>query len=321
MAGSPAQEQPVVQQVAESPRPQVEQVQRPNFRRGEEAAQAEFRRIVNEKKTGKVNPREALSGIAGWRQMGKVDSQVSSMNREVIKLRDSGIINDERATEMFLRIQSFSVESTKQFMPRLHQLDDVVKANEKPGQELDPFLRDLNYWTIKHDIKSLGSADDPRSKSDRDQLTKDLALAEKERNGLGPGQDEVINLVLKLTGEKVLPIQYRDSPLDAIDAFFTNNNLSGVLKNEAQASKLATRMGLSVEQVRVLVTTYNQGRQLEVGLKSLSEEITILDPVEGKGLRAKSKIKSIFNIASLLSMFSAYAIYAQMKKESGQPVG
>lgn len=315
MAVGTAQATEQAAQVQEAPR--VESA-RPNLRA--EPASDSFKKEVGDN-AKKPNSREALASIAGWRQMGKVDSQVSAMNREVIKLRDSGIINDEKATEMFLKIKSFSVESTKQFMPRLHQLDDVVKANEKPGQELDPFLRDLNYWTIRHDIKSLGSSDDPRSKIDRDQLTRDLALAEKDRNGLGPGQDEVINLVLKLTGEKVLPIEYRDTPLDAVDAFFTNNNLSGVLRNEAQASKLATRMGISIEQVRVLVTTYNQGRQLEVGLKSLSDEITILDPVEGKGLRTKNRIKSIFNIASLLTMFSGYAIYTQLEKEKGQPVG
>lgn len=321
MAGSPATatESPAQLQVKEVPR--AERAQRPDLRKGGEATQAEFRRIIQEKKDGKLNPREALSGIAGWREMGKIDAKVISMNREVIHLRESGVITNDKATELFLKIKDFSEASTKLFLPRLHKLGDIVTANEKSGEEIDPFLRDLNYHSIKHDIKSLESSDDPKSKIELDQLKNDLKLAEKDRVGLGPGQDEVVNLVLKLTGEKTLPIEYRDAPLDAIDAYFKNNNLSAVIKNPDQANKLATRMGINVEQVKLLVNTYNQGSQLEAGLEQLSEEIIIQDPEKGKKLRTKNKIKSIFNIASMLSMFSVYAIYAQMKKESGQPMG
>lgn len=322
VGGSPvATEQPGQSQVKEVSRPRAEQAQSVNLKKGREAAQVEFQRIIKEKNAGQLNPREALSGIAGWREMGKIDNKVIAMNREVIHLREAGTISEEKAIELFSRIHDFSEASTKLFLPRLHKLGDIVTANEKPGEVLDPFLRDLNYHSIKHDIKSLELSEDPKSKIELDQLRDALKLAEKDRVGLGIGQDEVVNLVLKLTGEKVLPIEFRDSPIDAIDAYFKKNNLSGVLKNPDQANKLAAKMGISVEQVRTLVTTYNQGSQLEAGLEQLSDEIIIQDPEKGKKLRTKNKIKSIFNIASMLSMFSVYAIYAQIKKESGQPMG
>ena len=317
-----ATERPAPAQVKEVPR--AERAQRPDLRKGGQVAQAEFERIINEKKAGNLNPREALSGIVGWREMGKVDAKIISMNREVIYLRDSGVISEEKATDLFLRIRDFSEASTKLFLPRLHKLGDIVIANEKEGEVIDPFLRDLNYHSIKYDIKSLeasGDPNDPNSKFELDQLKKDLVLAEKDRTGLGPEQDEIVNLFLKLTGKKALPMEFQDSPLDAIDAYFMHNNLSAVLRNPNQANKLAARMGISVGQVRLLVNTYNQGSQLEVSLEQLSEEITVLDPEKGKKLRTKNKIKSVFNIAGLLSIFSAYAIYAQIKKESGQQVG
>lgn len=310
--GSPAIEQPGAPRVAESTRP--------NFNKPSvESPSAGFERIAQEHKAGILNTREALAGIAGWRAMGKADAQIIRMNSEITHLQAIKRIDEKVAADFFLRIDELSRKMGKLFTPRLNRLETVVSAHEKPGEVIEPFLRDLNFHTIKADIKAIEAKNDPEDKPDLDVLRKDLALAEGDRSGLNPADDEMVKLALKIMGARELPAKFKDAPLDAIEDYFSHQNIGGILKSDRQVGALAVRLGLTNDQVRDLVTTYGQGKQLEKDLKALSDEIVILDPEKGKGLRRLVAAKGAGFIATLVSAITAYSMYTVTKKEKGTP--
>lgn len=288
---------------------------RPSLR-AVEPASAGFERIV-QTESAKLNTREALAGVAGWKMMGKVDIQIAEINSEVTKLQAAKIIDTEKATLFYFKISELSRKTGELFTSRLKKLDTIARANEKPGEVIEPFLRDLNFHTIKSDIKTIETANNPKDKQILSELKKDLTLAEEDRKGLTPADDEVVKLALKLTGAKELPAKFKDEPLEVIENFFNNHNLNGILKNDRQVNNLAGKLGISGDQVKDLVSTYNQGKLLATEMKTLNDEIMILDPEKGKGLRRKRLVKGGATIAAILSALSAYSMFNVIKKDNG----
>ncbi|MFA6532408.1 MAG: hypothetical protein WCT22_00245 [Patescibacteria group bacterium] len=284
-----------------------------------EPASAAFEREAQEH-FKKLNPREAIAGIAGWGIMGRVDTQIIQMTQEVFDLQKNGLITEEKALDFSKRIGRLSSRVREEVIPRIQKSGEIASAEEKAG-EVDPILRDLNFHTIKADIKALEARNDPKDKQALDELRGDLVKAEKERQGLDPKNDEVIKLALKLTGTKELPAKFKDTPLEAIGDFFNHQNLRAILKSDSKAASLAQRMELSVGELRELVRTYDLGKGMEAEMKKLNDEIIISDPEKGKGLRRKGIVKAGATISMILTALSGYAMFGAVKKDGSGPQG
>lgn len=251
---------------------------------------------------------ESLAAIAGWGVMGRVNLRLEAVTKGVYDLVEKGKLSKEDALPYFERIAQLSQSVDERLEPGIAGLDAAIQEEGEKGT-VSPFMRDLNYHYVKAEIKALEQIDDPEAKIEAEGLKKDLAEAEKSREGMNPEEDEIVKMALRFRGEKKLPDKFKDSPLEAIDDFF-DRHLKSITRNEKTRAHMAKKLGIGVDELTTLVKVYEEGKAIDAELRGLEGQVF------GK---TESKFKSVAQkgaaAGGIIGALMAMQVYFAMKKE------